>query len=67
MFLDSDRPWLVSALRKFIVFDHSIQTTVPNYHAAAGCHSRLCRVVAVRFTPTGALPDGAPQGDSSDA
>ena len=45
----------------------STRFAIPRQHAAPRCHSRLCRVVAVQFTPTGALPAGVPQGGLSDA
>jgi len=43
------------------------ELAVPSHHAAARSHSRIYRVVAVQFTPTGALPVGTAQGSSSDA
>ena len=62
-----DWPALTPALTEIRLFGVFAGFAVPSLHTALIGFSWLGRVVAVQFTPKGALPAGAPHGGLSDA
>ena len=62
-----DWPALTPALTEIRLLVRVWRMAASSRHALPTGHSRLGRVVAVQFTPTGALPAGATHRGSSDA
>ena len=57
-----ERPALTPALTEIRLWVLSDYLANSCYPTTLSCESRLCRLVAVQFTPTGALPVGVPHG-----
>jgi hypothetical protein len=62
-----DWPALTPALTEIRLFASAAGSAGLSQRTMLRRHSRLGRVVAVQFTPTGALPAGAPHRGLSDA